>query len=110
MTPFIVAEVSKTWKAGRSLTTLLLSEQFELVIEVNRQRGYRLHSFQMHQRYVPISERYAERLVETIIAVFERRDQPESAPAVREDGDPPIVPLRDRSSSSSSSSSSDSDR
>ncbi len=71
MTPFIVAEVSKTWVAGLSKTKLLLAQEFERVIEVNRVRGYRLHSFQLHQVAWPQTSAGAEQLVETIIAVFE---------------------------------------
>jgi hypothetical protein len=67
VTPFIVAEVSKTWINGQSARPALLAEQFELVIETNRQRGYRLHSFQLHRMMTSLSA-----MNETIIAVFER--------------------------------------
>jgi hypothetical protein len=67
MTPFIVAEISKTWIDGGSASVLLLAEQFEVAIEHNRLRGYRLHSFQLHQVMVAWNQ-----LTETIIAVFER--------------------------------------
>lgn len=69
MTPFIVAEVSKTWIDGTAESPLLLCERFERVIEVNRQRGYRLHSFTLHQLMTD-----SHQLVETIIAVFETVD------------------------------------
>jgi hypothetical protein len=67
VTPFIVAEVPKTWINGQSARPALLAEQFELVIETNRQRGYRLHSFQLHRMMTSLSA-----MNETIIAVFER--------------------------------------
>ncbi len=66
MTPFIVAEVSKNWIDGRSASPLLLGQLFEHVIDVNRRRGYRLHSFQLHRLMTGINQ-----MNETIIAVFE---------------------------------------
>jgi len=80
MTPqFIVAELSKNWLPG-GLDTPFISQQFELVIETNRQRGYRLHSFQMHSTVVPVVEEfwtdsYRHGINETIIAVFEREER-----------------------------------
>lgn len=83
MTPFIVAEISKNWINGFSASPLLLCQQFERAIEHNRLRGYRLHSFQLHQVRITDNE-----LNETIIAVFERTDaRPGTADAVREDID-----------------------
>jgi hypothetical protein len=66
--PFIVAEVSKNWRAGVEVTpgSGLLSQQFERVITVNHARGYRLRAFQLHRTMVGVDE-----LNETIIAVFE---------------------------------------
>ena len=67
--PFIVAEVSKNWRDGFEVTpgTGLLAQQFELVINRNADRGYRLHSFQLHRLMTGPNE-----LNETIIAVFIR--------------------------------------
>jgi hypothetical protein len=68
MTQFIVAEVSKNWSlnaAGRSPE--FIQQAFEKVIEVNRARGYQLHSWQLHRLMVT-----PEQMNETIIAVFER--------------------------------------
>ena len=69
--PFIVAEVStnwpKTWPVG---PCDLIAGKFEDVIEHNRRRGYRLHSFQLHRLLVD-----AEQMNETIVAVFERVSQ-----------------------------------
>ena len=66
--PFIVAEISKNWLHGISLSdTPLLAQQFERVINVNAARGYELHSFQIHRLMVS-----AGGLNETIIAVFKR--------------------------------------
>ncbi len=72
--PFIVAEVSKSWIKGKPATgdERVLAELFEMVIERNRQRGYRLHSFEVHRLMVRPDE-----LNETLIAVFERPAPPE---------------------------------
>ena len=65
--PFIVAEISKNWINGSSPSgPTLLCQLFEMVIEKNRQRGYRLHSFELHRLMVGINQ-----MNETIIAVFE---------------------------------------
>jgi hypothetical protein len=66
-TQFIVAEVSKNWIDGHSLTPMLIAESFERVIETNRQRGYRLLTFSLHRLMVGENE-----MNETIVAVFER--------------------------------------
>lgn len=74
---FIVGEVSKNWTGGKEdFATGPLCQQFENVIEVNRVRGYRLHSFQVHRLMV------GSCMNETVIAVFERvsADQPENKP------------------------------
>jgi hypothetical protein len=65
-TPFIVAEISKSWINGSAKSPLLISEAFEQLIEHNRQRGYRLHSFQLHRLMTRPDE-----MNETVIAVFE---------------------------------------
>jgi len=69
----IVAEISKNWcrpKPGEPMQPVTLGDTintlFENVIEVNRQRGYKLHSFQIHRVMVDF-----DNLNETIIAVFE---------------------------------------
>lgn len=65
---FIVAEVATNWpKPWPVPTSELLSAKFENVIELNRSRGYQLHSFQLHRLMVS-----AEELNETIIAVFKK--------------------------------------
>lgn len=72
MTPrYIVAEISKNWHVGQSATDAaeFLSWMFEHIINVNRDRGYRLMSWQLHRMLVTPWE-----LNETIIAVFERVD------------------------------------
>lgn len=67
MNKFIVAEIGKNWpEKGQALEGILISQQFEQVIEVNRRRGYRLISFQFAQLAK------GRTLIETIIAVFER--------------------------------------
>lgn len=68
--PFIVAEVSKNWRAGVEVTpgSGLLCTQFEKVIEYNARRGYRLMSFELHRMMTQPDE-----MNETIIAVFERQ-------------------------------------
>ena len=66
--PWVVAEISKNWRDGKSVAkTPLLAKQFETVIQYNHQRGYRLHSFQIH-RFMP----QPNLLNETLIAVFEK--------------------------------------
>ena len=64
---FIVAEVSKNWIEGRSLTRGTVSQQFERIINNNLERGYQLHSFTLHRLMVGDNE-----MNETIIAVFEK--------------------------------------
>jgi hypothetical protein len=72
-TPFIVAEISKNWEGGKAVKdTPLIAQQFETVINFNAQRGYRLHSFQLHRFYIAPG-----RLNETLIAVFSRVTPPE---------------------------------
>lgn len=66
--PFIVAEISKNWIDGQEATpTGLLAQQFEVIINTNAARGYRLHAFQIHRIIISVHE-----WNETIIAVFER--------------------------------------
>jgi hypothetical protein len=67
---FIVAEISKNWwRDGVEVVpgSGLLSEQFEKVINVNRERGYALASWGLHRLMVGTDE-----LNETIVAVFRR--------------------------------------
>lgn len=66
--PCIVAEISKNWRNGSpvNLDPQPIATLFEWVIEMNRQRGYRLHSFQLHQVMTA-----PDMLTETIVAVFE---------------------------------------
>jgi hypothetical protein len=67
MQPFIVAEISKNWGPDLPLTSnpTLISQAFELVINENAQRGYVLHSFQLHRQMLG-----PDQLNETIVAVF----------------------------------------
>lgn len=68
---FIVAEITKHWMAEIPIENLLenlLSQQFEVVINTNFQRGYRLVDWKMNQIY------RGEIFTETIIAIFELRD------------------------------------
>lgn len=97
MQAFIVAELSKNWIDGYSLTDELLAETFERVIGVNRDRGYVLHSFQLHRLIVADGK-----LNETIIAVFQQAiDRPPSADASDPyAADPGTPSTRDRSSPS----------
>ena len=68
MKQFIVAEISKNWWDGEPVKpTGLLAQQFEHVIAVSLEQGYRLHSFQLYRMMTADDE-----LNETIIAVFER--------------------------------------
>ena len=69
---FIVAELSKNWRDGAEVRpgSGLLAQQFERAILVNWARGYRLLQFQLHRIMTGPDE-----MNETIVAVFERRDE-----------------------------------
>jgi hypothetical protein len=61
----IVAEISVNWtneQGGPPIST-----RFEEMIAIQEDRGYRLHSFTLHQLLAA-----PDRMTETIIAVFER--------------------------------------
>jgi hypothetical protein len=65
---FIVAEVSTNWpKPWPVYPRDCLGGKFEEIINANLERGYRLHSFQLHQLLTS-----AEVMTETIVAVFEK--------------------------------------
>lgn len=67
---FIVAEISKTWVRGQPISTVpVISQALEEITNRNYGRGYKLHSFTLHRINVNKDE-----MNETIIAVFERRD------------------------------------
>ena len=63
----IVAEVSKNWPDISGDATLL-SQRFETVIQANRERGYKLHSWRFSQIPNPALKGCSE----TIVAVFEK--------------------------------------
>ena len=66
----IVAEISKRWSNGvASSQTPLLSEQFEIAISINAERGFELESWKLDRVY----NQSALELNETIIAVFVER-------------------------------------
>lgn len=69
MPRFIVSECSKNWQHGVPLSNEWrnIGQQFEHVINVNFQRGYKLVTFQ-HSMSV---DHVNGVMVETIIAVFE---------------------------------------
>ena len=71
MDRFIVAEVSKNWVRNQPLIqgSRTISQTFEDVVNVNHERGYRLHSFTMHRLQMGNDE-----MNETIIAVFEKEE------------------------------------
>lgn len=65
---FTVDEVATVWpKPWPVRPGELLTAKFEDLIEQHRQRGYRLHSWQLHRLVLP-----EDRLNETIVAVFQR--------------------------------------
>lgn len=67
--PYIVAEISKNWRDGVAVSDqTLISQRFEHIINTNRQRGYKLLSFQLVQAAYEKSG--SQWLCETIIAVF----------------------------------------
>jgi len=73
---FIVAEVTKNWPSGTPVNNLL-SQQFETVINVNVQRGYKLIDWKINVSSHP------DLLTETIIAIFEfLGSEPEGKEAV----------------------------
>jgi len=61
---FIVAEVTKNWHPDQT-DAEPICVKFERIIELNLERGYELHSFDLNQ--VMTNEKT---LTETIIAVF----------------------------------------
>ena len=63
----IVAEISTNWPKAWPAHADMIGAKFELVIAHNLERGYRLHSFQLHQVVVQSGQ-----MVETIIAVFQK--------------------------------------
>lgn len=68
MQRFIVGEVTCNWQNGTLVEPSLglMCQRFENLIAVNLDRGYVLHSFNLHQ----LAEGYS-RMHETIVAVFE---------------------------------------
>lgn len=65
---FIVAEVSKIWGSS-SPPVDTLATRFDRVIEVNRARGYELHSWKLTSVVTgPVEDPI---ITETIVAVFE---------------------------------------
>lgn len=70
----IVAEITRNWPdAGKPL----ISKQFELVISENLLRGYDLESWQFQITGLP-----SPGIVETIIAVFVKKWDPETGEGV----------------------------
>lgn len=82
--PTIVAEITKVWPLDEDgdpaapATSSLLSARFEIVIEHNRARGYRLRDWRMTSVVVPGSREPGSclyvppQICETIVATFER--------------------------------------
>jgi len=66
---FIVGEVSKNWEKDSLTPGTTLSERFEMMIRMNTDRGYVLHSWKMTSVFTE------NHLVETIVAVFRRKDE-----------------------------------
>jgi hypothetical protein len=66
---FIVAEISKNWEDGKEIVpgTGLLSQQFEVIINYNHKRGYRLLTFQINRLMTD-----DRAMNESIVAVFEK--------------------------------------
>lgn len=67
MDRFIVAEITKTWKRATPVDNLIC-QQFEMVINTNLQRGYKLADW----RLCAVSN--ITTVTETIVAIFERVD------------------------------------
>jgi hypothetical protein len=64
----IVAEITKHWTRGEPYPDRLISEDFEGVIEKNRERGYLLFSWRLATSVVE------GQLIETIVAIFGKTD------------------------------------
>lgn len=69
----IVGEVSTTWSGGgtSSGTGNYVASKFEMMIRVNAERGYRLHSWKYDSVAV------GRQINETIVAVFEKEPDDE---------------------------------
>ncbi len=68
---YIVAEITTNWpKEWPVPRAEHVSAKFEMVIEHNLERGYRLHSFQLHQVMTA-----PQQMTETIVAVFQKVSQ-----------------------------------
>lgn len=65
MDKFIVAEVSKSWKANDPVSNTL-GQKFEEIINVNLSRGYKLSDWKLGQVC------NGDVFTETIIAIFEK--------------------------------------
>lgn len=75
---FIVAEISKNWEQNTGPTDLL-SQRFEMVINKNLERGYKLIDWKINgltynvkEQMDPDNERWTTVVNETIIAIFEK--------------------------------------
>ena len=69
----IVAEVTRNWRLEDHDPSDTISAHFEHVIAFNDSRGYELESWQFQTSLVSHPSRY-DVLIETIIAVFKRRE------------------------------------
>lgn len=73
---FIVAEITKNYEGGMEVEASgPINGLFEQVLAANTARGYQLTTFTLSQVYIPAEMLHgqyirAERLVETILAVF----------------------------------------
>lgn len=65
MEKFIVAEITKNWNK-RTPVKDLISQKFEMVINVNNNRGYKLIDWKLSVANT------SKLLTETIVAIFER--------------------------------------
>ena len=81
----IVAEISKNWPGQLNEPLCVL---FDRCIEANRKRGYKLHSWRFNQITLP--GEFTNRMVETIIAVFEKVSDHKSDTTILEESDTTI--------------------
>lgn len=65
MDKFIVAEITKNWTDGTPVKDLLC-QRFELVININAKRGYKLIDWKFNMIINQTT------LTETIVAIFEK--------------------------------------
>lgn len=73
MNKYIVAEITKNWTNSTPVADLI-SQRFEMVINTNFERGYKLIDWKINSISQTTNEKVVV-LTETIIAIFEKIEQ-----------------------------------